>query len=170
MHGKSRQIGTRWFAALALLAAALAVALPLLHSGRPCHVQQGAPVAGVTGGSLPKVAVSYLMNEHSTLNPLQTLLGSDITSHAQLAIYAFSNSPGAPATAEYQELLAGRQQWRWLPSRAAPPPGVLLTVADVRFDQERGWNDPRPQCSILNGTTNLGIVLPRMRIMVEVGG
>jgi hypothetical protein len=45
---------------------------------------------------------------------------------------------------------------------------VLLSVDDIVFSRSAGILDPRPQCEPLNGTQNLGINLPRIRIMQEI--
>ena len=105
---------------------------------------------------LPRIAVSLLLNEISAREAIHSLLRSDITDLAEVDFFVFSNSPTGHPTVEFQNENLG------------PHKKVLLTADSVVFDRGRAWLDPREFCPSLRGTQNLGIVLPRLRIMMEV--
>lgn len=104
------------------------------------------------------IAVSLVLSDSSRLDALYTLFRSDITDHAAVDVFAFANSPGSTVTGLF------------LQGRGFPAAGhrTLLTVDDVVFNASTGWEDPRIICPGLKGSRNLGIVLPRIRIMQEV--
>jgi hypothetical protein len=126
---------------------------------------------------LPYVAVSYLMGRDSTSAALETLLKSDIMMSARVDIFAFSNAPNASGTQNYSKSEAFRHDWRCeegaeildeTKTEQRAHRRFLLTVDDVKFDEQRGWFDPRNLCPGLEGSQNLGIILPRIRIMEEI--
>jgi hypothetical protein len=108
----------------------------------------------------PRVAISLLLSVAPNLLALETLLRSDIMKCAHIGIVAFSNDPEGAATKDFLRITA-MSEFKHVPAR-------LLTAANVTFDASRGWYDPRHMCPNLNNTGNLGIVLPRLRIMWDV--